>query len=46
MLKRFRKAVKTAEVNGREQFTFDGNEYLVGYAKYLIEYLDSVSLPS
>lgn len=24
-----------------DSFRFDGNEYIVGYAKYLIEYLDS-----
>lgn len=46
MLKRFKKAFKQAQVNQKEQFTFDGNEYLVSYAKYLIEYLDSLSLPS
>jgi hypothetical protein len=29
------------EHDHRTVFVFDGNEYLVGYAKYLLEYLDN-----
>ncbi len=36
MLKRFKKAYQACD---GEVFTFDGNEFLKGYAKYLIEYL-------
>ncbi len=36
MLKRFKKAYPACD---GEVFTFDGNEFLKGYAKYLIEYL-------
>jgi len=27
--------------HGKESFVFEGNEYLVAYAKYLIEYLQT-----
>jgi hypothetical protein len=33
----YTKAVK----EGKDSFTFEGGEYLVSYAKYLIEYLSS-----
>lgn len=38
MRERFRKAYKK-HIN-EEKFEFEGHEYLVHYAKYLIEYLD------
>ena len=31
-----------AKENGREVFVFHGNEILVAYAKYMIEYMESV----
>ena len=46
-LKRFKKAYVNAIGNdpvsllSESAFTFEGNEYVVGYAKYLIEYLES-----
>lgn len=39
-LKRLIKARDEAEKAGEKQFTFEGHEVDVGYAKYLIEYLD------
>lgn len=41
MLERFRKEYQRAVENNQEVFTFDGNEFLPDYAKYLIQYLDS-----
>jgi hypothetical protein len=38
-LKRFRRAYKNAKT---EVFEFEGAEFVVGYAKYLIEYLDGL----
>lgn len=38
---KLRKAYEAAESEGVETFTFSGNEYVVGYAKYLLEYLDT-----
>lgn len=38
----FKKAWKKADEAGVLDFTFDGNEYLVTYGRYLIEYLDYV----
>ena len=45
MLERFKVAHKTAVNTKADTFVFDGNEFVVGYAKYLIEYLDA-QLPS
>ena len=45
MLERFKVAHKTAVNIKADTFVFDGNEFVVGYAKYLIEYLDA-QLPS
>lgn len=46
MLKRFKKAFETAEQiqksGGSDTFIFNGNEFVVGYAKYLIQYLEKV----
>lgn len=36
-----RKAYNKAVEDKRDQFTFEGNEYLVSYAKYLLEFLDT-----
>lgn len=41
-LKKFKAAWKAADDAEKESFTFDGNEYLVTYGRYLIEYLDYV----
>jgi len=37
-----KKEYKKAVDSNQETFMFDGKELVVGYAKYLIEYLDSV----
>jgi late competence protein required for DNA uptake (superfamily II DNA/RNA helicase) len=42
MLARFKKAYDKAVTEKVDTFMFDGNEFVVGYAKYLIQYLDSV----
>lgn len=42
-LKRFKRAYNRALANGtdwNEAFTFEGKEWVVGYAKYVIEYLE------
>lgn len=41
MLKRFKRAYKLAKMKAEDPFMFDGNEFVISYAKYLIEYLDS-----
>lgn len=38
---RFKIAHNTCIELGDETFTFDGHEFLLGYADYLIEYLES-----
>ena len=35
----FKKEYENAVQNNIQMFIFEGNEYLTGYAKYLIEYL-------
>lgn len=40
-LKKFRKAYTKCLDKGDEVFTFEGNEFYAGYAKYLIEYMES-----
>jgi len=37
-----RKAYDKAQKDEAESFTWEGNEYLVTYARYLLEYLDQV----
>jgi hypothetical protein len=39
-MKQFRAAIKHAEGSREIQFEFDGNEYDLKYAKYLLEYLE------
>ncbi len=39
-LVRFKKAYAAAVRTGNQQFTFEGREVVVGYAKYMIEYLE------
>jgi len=39
-LKEFKKAYEFAAKNEQEVFTFENHEFLVTYAKYLIEYLE------
>jgi hypothetical protein len=40
MLERFRKAYAKAAASKDDVFTFDGHDFVLGYAKSLIEYLD------
>jgi hypothetical protein len=40
LLEKFRRAYTRAVKAGHGEFTFQDNVVLVGYAKYLIEYLD------
>lgn len=40
MLSRFKVEHAEALESGEESFRFDGNEYLVSYGKYLIEFLE------
>jgi len=40
MLERFRKAYTKAVADKQDEFTFEGNKFVSGYAEYLIEYLD------
>jgi hypothetical protein len=40
-LKKFKKAYQRAVDKKSDIFIFDGSEFVVGYAKYVIEYLDS-----
>lgn len=42
MLRRMKTAYKAAVEGGRDTFVFDGNEFVTSYAKYLIQYLDSL----
>ncbi len=39
-LVRFKAAYEKAVADKQEQFTFEGNEFILGYAKYAIEYLE------
>lgn len=39
MLNRFKLAYQSAKLQKLRQFDFEGNSYLIDYAKYLIEYL-------
>lgn len=41
-LDKFKDLYKTAVNAGAETMIFDGEEYHVGYAKYLIEYLNNM----
>ena len=41
-LEKFKVAWNDADDAEKESFTFDGNEYLVSYGRYLIEYLEYV----
>lgn len=40
MRDRLRKAYEAAVKANADTFVFEGNVYVVGYAKYLLEYLD------
>lgn len=37
-----KKAYEQAKKDNKEQFTYKGNEILVSYAKYLVEYMESL----
>lgn len=41
MLQRFKQAYAKAKAENADTFIFDGNEFVLGYAAYLIQYLDS-----
>lgn len=41
MLKRFKDALSDALGQSSTTFVFDGHEFVISYAKYLIEYLES-----
>jgi hypothetical protein len=36
---RFAKAYEAAKANGCDSFVFDGDDYLVSYAKYMLQFL-------
>jgi hypothetical protein len=40
MLNRLKKAYDKATSKSKDMFTFEGNDYVTNYAKYLIEYLE------
>ncbi len=42
MLERFREVFNKAVDEKSDTFKFDGSDYVTGYAKYLIAYLDSI----
>jgi HEPN domain-containing protein len=39
--RRLKKAYENAVKRQQDTFTFEGHEFVQGYAKYLIEYLDA-----
>ncbi len=41
MLQMFKRSHKVALDGNREQFVFEGREFMTAYAKYLIEYLET-----
>lgn len=41
-LKSFKKVLAAAEAKATDRFKFEGNDYLVSYAKYLVEYLNTL----
>lgn len=43
-LKRLKQALASAPGDSHATFTFDGDAYVKGYAKYLIEYLEGQGL--
>ena len=42
MLERFKVAQQAAVSMNADTFVFDGHEFVVSYAKYLIEYLNEI----
>jgi hypothetical protein len=38
-VEQFRKAYNRARTAGETQFVFDGHDFLVSYARYMLEYL-------
>jgi hypothetical protein len=42
MRERLRKAHAAAVAKNQDSFIFEGNEYFVGYAKYLLEHMDNI----
>ncbi len=41
-IERLRKRYEEAIAGGDDRFTFEGNEYMIDYAKYMLEYLEGV----
>lgn len=45
-LRRFKRALSRArerqQETGADVFAFEGNDYVIGYARYLVEYLERV----
>jgi len=39
-VKRLRKEYDKAARNGDKSFTFEGNDYMTDYAKYMLQYLE------
>ena len=39
--KDFKKAYEKAKKDGVDQFTWQGHEFVLGYAKYLIQFLET-----
>jgi len=44
--KRFKDTVSEHKKEGREAFVFDGHNFHLGYAEYLIEFLESEHAPA
>lgn len=45
-IKDLKKEYKKADANKTETFTIDGYEFYTPYAKYLLEYLESIKIPA
>ena len=43
--KRFKAEYEKQRAAGNAEFTFDGHQFVTGYAKYLIEYLKTLLPP-
>lgn len=46
MLIRFKARFEQAKTANESQFSFEGNEFVTDYAKYLIEYLETRLVPN
>lgn len=41
-LRRFKRAIAVASARGIDPFTWQGHDFVLGYAKYLAQYLEQV----